>query len=55
MLSRQTRIWLMLGINGGFFLAEIVVGYYAGSLALVFIFHHHHHCHRQNGDVNNTA
>lgn len=25
----------MLVINGGFFLAEIIVGYYAGSLALV--------------------
>ncbi|KAI8384811.1 cation efflux family-domain-containing protein [Radiomyces spectabilis] len=34
-LSRQARIVLMLCINGGFFIAEIVIGYYVKSLALV--------------------
>ncbi|KAI9029573.1 cation efflux family-domain-containing protein [Phycomyces nitens] len=34
-LSRQTRITLMLFITTGFFLVEIVIGYYVKSLALV--------------------
>lgn len=34
-IDRQIRIWIMLGINGGFFLAEIIIGYYVNSLALV--------------------
>ncbi|KAI8137028.1 cation efflux protein [Fennellomyces sp. T-0311] len=33
--SRQVRIWIMLCINGAFFLAEIAIGYYVSSLALV--------------------
>ncbi|KAG2216570.1 hypothetical protein INT45_001385 [Circinella minor] len=35
MLSRQVRIWIMFGFTGAFFLAEITVGYYVSSLALV--------------------
>lgn len=35
-LSRQARISLMLSINATFFVAEIAVGYYASSLALVW-------------------
>ncbi|CDH59726.1 potential vacuolar cation transporter fragment [Lichtheimia corymbifera JMRC:FSU:9682] len=34
-LGRQARISLMLSINATFFVAEIAVGYYASSLALV--------------------
>ncbi|KAI7861985.1 cation efflux family-domain-containing protein [Spinellus fusiger] len=34
-LTRQTRIFMMLFITGGFFIAEIVIGYYVRSLALV--------------------
>ncbi|ORZ01503.1 cation efflux family-domain-containing protein [Syncephalastrum racemosum] len=34
-LNRQVRICIMLCINGAFFLAEIVIGYYVSSLALV--------------------
>jgi zinc transporter 1 len=34
-ISREAKIYFMLAITGGFFLVEIVVGYYVGSLALV--------------------
>lgn len=34
-ISREVKIYCMLVITGGFFLVEIVVGYYVSSLALV--------------------
>ncbi|KAG0946141.1 hypothetical protein G6F57_002788 [Rhizopus arrhizus] len=35
MLSRQSKIYFMLAITGIFFIVEIVIGYYVGSLALI--------------------
>ncbi|KAL0138063.1 cation efflux protein [Mucor lusitanicus] len=34
-ISREVKIYCMLVITGGFFLVEIVVGYYVSSLALI--------------------
>ncbi|KAI8086480.1 cation efflux family-domain-containing protein [Halteromyces radiatus] len=35
MLSRTNRIYIMMFLNGGFFVTEIVIGYYVSSLSLI--------------------